>query len=66
MDMSITGIEVQLTDHDGNAFSILGRTQAAMRAAGVDEEVVAAYLSEATSGDYDHLLQVTMRYVEVC
>jgi hypothetical protein len=63
--MSITGVEVELTDHDGNAFAILGRTQAAMRDADVAQEVVARYLSEATAGDYDHLLQVTMRYVEV-
>jgi hypothetical protein len=56
-------VQVQLSGEDGNAFVILGRTAAALRAAGVAQEEIEAYFAEATSGDYDHLLQTTMTWV---
>lgn len=56
-------VEVELSDQDGNAFSIIGRTVKAMRRAGVPEEDRQAYVAEATSGDYDHVLQTTIRTV---
>ena len=56
-------VQVQLSGQDGNAFAILGRTAAALRAAGVPSEEIDAYFAEATSGDYDHLLQTTMAWV---
>jgi hypothetical protein len=57
-------VQVQLTGQDGNAFAILGRTAAALRAAGVPAEEVDSFFAEATSGDYDHLLQTTMAWVD--
>jgi hypothetical protein len=65
MEMTIKypEIEVQLSGEDGNAFSIMGRVTKAMRRAGVSSEERAAYQAEAMSGNYDHLLQVTMRWV---
>jgi Domain of unknown function (DUF4314) len=57
-------IQVQLSGQDGNAFAILGRTAAALRAAGVPQDEIDAFFAEATSGDYDHLLQTTMAWVE--
>ena len=56
---------VNLIGTDGNAFSILGRVQKALRMAGADEEYIQKYQDEATSGNYDHLLVVTMGYVQV-
>lgn len=56
---------VQLVGTDGNAFSIIGRVKKALRQAGADEEYVQRYQAEATSGDYDNLLVVTMGYVQV-
>jgi hypothetical protein len=56
---------VKLIDRDGNAFSILGRVKKALWLGGADKEYIDRYLSDATSGDYDHLLSVTMEYVEV-
>jgi hypothetical protein len=56
---------VKLVGEDGNAFSIMGRVKKALRRAGADQEYIEKYLSEATSGDYDHLLVVSMEYVEV-
>jgi hypothetical protein len=57
-------IQVQLSGEDGNAFAILGRTAAALRAAGVPQQEIDAFFAEATSGDYDHLLQTTMAWVD--
>lgn len=57
-------VTVELVGHDGNAFSILGRVMNAMRAAGHADQVD-AYHDEATAGDYNNLLAVTMRWVNV-
>jgi hypothetical protein len=54
---------VQLSGEDGNAFAILGRTASALRQAGLAQAEIDDYFAEATSGDYDHLLQTTMRWV---
>jgi hypothetical protein len=56
---------VKLVGTNGNAFAILGKVTRALRKAGFDEEYVQKYLEEAKSGNYDHLLQVTMEFVEV-
>jgi hypothetical protein len=56
-------IQVQLSGQDGNAFAILGRTTGALRQAGLPQDEIDDYFAEATSGDYDHLLQTTMRWV---
>jgi len=56
---------VRLSDIDGNAFAILGAVQRALRQAGIDEEEIKEFFEEATSGDYDHLLETCMRWVEV-
>jgi hypothetical protein len=58
-------ITVELTGHDGNAFAIMGRVQQALRRAGVPAEERDRFRAEAMSGDYDHLLQTCMRWVEV-
>jgi len=56
-------IVVQLSGEDGNAFFIMGRVTRALRRAGVESSEIDAYTEEATGGDYDHLLQTTMRWV---
>lgn len=58
-------VHVQLTGEDGNAFFIIGRVVKEMRRAGVSAEAIAEYQKDAMSGDYDHLLQVTMQTVNV-
>lgn len=57
-------VHVNLASLDGNAFAILGAVTKAMQRAGVPDSEQRAYYHEATSGDYDHLLQVTMATVE--
>tara|TARA_Y100000034_G_C6813063_1_gene365575 strand:+ start:634 stop:834 length:201 start_codon:yes stop_codon:yes gene_type:complete len=54
-----------LVGEDGNAFAIMGKAIKVARRAGWSQEEIDAYLAEAKSGDYDHLLQTTMRYFEV-
>lgn len=54
---------VHLSGEDGNAFFILGRTVKAMRKAKVTEEEIDSFLAEAKAGDYDHLLQTVMAWV---
>ena len=57
-------IKVQLIGQDGNAFAILGRCTTAMSLAGVPKEQRDAFIREATSGDYNHLIQTTIRYFD--
>jgi hypothetical protein len=56
---------VKLVGENRNAFSIMGRVKQSLRRAGADKEYIDKYLSEATSGNYDHLLVVSMEYVNV-
>jgi hypothetical protein len=58
-------ITVKLVGGDGNAFSILGNVIGAMRAAKLSDEEIKQFQSEATSADYDHLLQTCIKWVEV-
>ena len=65
MDTKYPDIEVELSEQDGNAFAILGRVTKALRRADVPSDEIAAFQKEATAGDYDHLLQTCMRWVDV-
>lgn len=56
-------IVVPLVGKDGNAFAILGRVITAMRRGGCTEEEIDAFKTEATSGDYSHLLNTVMKTV---
>ncbi|OPL09435.1 MAG: hypothetical protein AVO38_10935 [delta proteobacterium ML8_D] len=59
-----TSITVKLIGEDGNAFNILGKVSKALRRNG-HADLVDEYMKEATAGDYNHLLQTTMKYVHV-
>ena len=62
--MPITNVKVKLVGEDGNAFAILGKVKKALERAG-HRDLAKQYMEEATAGDYDHLLQTAMKYVEV-
>lgn len=64
--MPKTNVKVKLIGTEGNAFAVMGKVRQAMRRAGVSSVVLDEYTKEATAGDYDNLLRVTMDYVEVC
>ena len=63
-DVPLTDAVVKLTGQDGNAFNLLGLVRKAILTSN-QPELADAFMSEATSGDYDHLLRTCMRYVEV-
>jgi hypothetical protein len=50
---------------DGNAFSIMASVKVAMLSAGAPRTEVDEYLKDAMSGDYDHLLQASLRMVDL-
>jgi hypothetical protein len=56
---------LKLTGRDGNAFVIMGAAQAAAKSAGWSKAEIDEYLADAMSGDYDHLLQATMKRFKV-
>ena len=58
-------VSVQLSGEDGNAMSIMARTRRALLDAGVPPSEVSAYLDDAMSGDYEHVLAVTANTVTV-
>ncbi len=65
METKYPEIEVDLFSIDGNAFSIMAHTVQALRRGGVSQAECDQYHAEATSGDYDNLLRVTMQWVSV-
>ncbi|MFC1825896.1 hypothetical protein ACFLYZ_00705 [Thermodesulfobacteriota bacterium] len=56
---------IKLIGQDGNAFAVMGSVKRALKSAGADKEYIDQYISEATSGDYNHLLAISMEYVNV-
>ncbi len=56
---------LKLTGADGNAFMIIGLAVRAAKKAKWTDEQIETYKKEAMDGDYDHLLQTTMKYFEV-
>lgn len=57
-------IHVRLTGQDGNAFFILGKVKSALKSAGVPKEEQDEFMKEASSGDYNHLLQTVVKWVD--
>jgi len=54
--------KLMLVGDDGNAFAILSKAAKVAKANGLNWNKI---LKEATSGDYDHLLQTIIKYFEV-
>ena len=58
-------VTVSLSDTDGNGFLIMAAVVRALRLAGVSDDEIAAFRKQATSGNYDHLIQTCMDWVNV-
>ena len=56
-------VRVDLAKEDKNPFAILNRTETALREAGISASERREYLQEAMSGDYEHRVSVTKRWV---
>ena len=57
-------VTVKLVGEDGNAFAIIGAVTRALKRAG-HVEAAKECQHEMMSGDYNHLLQTAMEYVNV-
>ena len=64
-DVKHPEVKVKLVGEDGNAFAIIGRIRQALRRAKVSHEEIEEFTQEATNGDYDHVLQTAMKWVDV-
>lgn len=64
-DVRFPEVEVQLTEEDDTAMMIVGRVRRALRHGGATPGEIEDFVQEAMSGDYDHLLQTCMRWVNV-
>ena len=53
---------LKILGEDGNVFAILGKASRVAKRNDMDWEAIK---EEATSGDYDHLLQTMMKHFEV-
>lgn len=49
---------------DGNAFNLIGSFRRAAKRQGWSQEEISAVCAEATTGNYDHLLQTLVKYTE--
>ena len=56
---------VNIIGQNGNAFCILGICKRAMERAKLPQTEIDAFMSEAMSGDYDHLLATVMSWFAV-
>lgn len=57
-------VRVKLVGSDGNAFAIIGKVCRALKDGKVPIEKIEEYRTEAMSGDYDNVLQTTLKWVE--
>lgn len=57
-------MKYDLVGVDGNAYSIMGYTAHALKREGLRDKVDQMY-KEATSGDYDNLIRVCMKYIDM-
>ena len=64
-DVKYPNISVNLIGENGNAFAIMGAVRTALRKAKVPHTEIKAFLKEAMSGDYNHLLTTCMKWVNV-
>ena len=65
MNVKYPHISVQLSGEDGNSMFIIGRVRLAMRRAKVPQHAIDAFTTEALAGDYNHMLQTCMQWVDI-
>ena len=62
MDIKYPHIMVRVIGEDGNAFSIMGRANKALKDGGIAEVEREQFFRECMSSDYDNLLRTCMRW----
>ena len=51
---------------NGNAFCVMGYVEMAMRKVGMSKEEIEKYSQDATASDYNNLLDVSFKMIDVC
>ena len=64
-EIKYPNITVNIIGQNGNAFCILGICKRAMEQAKLPQTEIDAFMTEATSGDYKHLLATVMVWFNV-
>lgn len=64
-EIKYPNIAVDLIGKDGNAFAILGAVKNALRKNNVPQAEISKFFADATTGDYNHLLQTVMQWVSI-
>ena len=64
-DVKYPDVVVDLENVDGNAMSIIAKVARGLSRAGVPAAEITEFKREATSGDFDNVIQTAMRWVEV-
>jgi hypothetical protein len=64
-DVKFPDITVKLLGKDGNAFAVMGAVNKALQGGAVPKNERDVYMQESMSGDYDNLLRVAMKWVNV-
>lgn len=64
-DVKFQNVEVPMVGEDGNPFFIISRVSRALHKGGATPHQIAEFQSEAMSGDYDHVLQTVMKWVNI-
>ena len=57
--------DVEVRPTEGRAFSILDSVCKGLKHAGASPAEISEYHATATDGDYDHLLRVSMEWVDL-
>lgn len=65
MTVKFPDVTVQLSGQDGNAFMIISRTTRELKRGGATKQEQDEFMQDAMSGDYDHVLQTVMAWVNV-
>jgi hypothetical protein len=64
MNVSHKKVKLDLVSLDGNAFNLLGQFQRAARKQGWSQQEIDVVIAQATSSNYDHLLQVLIEHTD--
>lgn len=64
-DICYPDITVELIGTSSDAFAIMGEVRRALKKHGVSTAETTEFLNEAMSGDYNHLLQTCMKWVNI-
>ena len=65
MEPKYPQVNVKMVGQDGNAFAIMARVSVALKYAHVPQAEIKAFFAECATGNYDHLLQTVMKWVDV-